>query len=395
MSRHGLTKVLAAVAVLAAGFSAAHAYEVEEVGSLFVGGTTVTLTGLKEQKISVPGGEPISVDPNGDYHTGQMYAQFVKLAHPAAKYPLLMWHTGGITGASWETKPDGNPGWQQFFLRHGHSVYVSDAVERGRASFSRIEIYKSEPVFRDKRDGWEIFRIGAPGSYRSNPVERKAYPDTKFPLAAYDRLQMEAVARWVTTGDATQSAYNALVARVCPCVIMAHGQAGLFAFRASLAMPDKVKAIVAIEPAFAPKADHPELGRLKGTPHLWVWGDNIDSNPTWVDHVKGVQPYHASLVANGISSTWMDLPAQGIKGNTHMTMMDTNSDIVAAKVEAWMVQQGLVQPGAVAQAVPAAKKTPVRKAQRSAKVTRNSTSTTIAITAAPGSAQSALQRAGN
>ena len=348
MRRTRLQKLAMAAMAIAASAISAQAYDVEEIGSFHIGGQPVTLSGLPSQEIKVPGGQPIKIDPNGDYHSGQMYVQFVRLANPAAKYPMLLWHTGGITGASWETKPDGNPGWMQFFLRQGHSVYVSDAVERGRATFSRPEIYKSEAIFRDKRDGWEIFRIGPPGSYRTSPAERKANPDVKFPVNAFDTVQMQMAARWAVTGDATQAAYNALVQRVCPCVIVAHGQAGLFALRASLTQPEKIKGLIAIEPAFAPTPDHPEISRLKGAPHLFVWGDFIDTNPTWVDHVKGVRPYHDALVAKGIASTWMDLPADGIKGNTHMPMMDTNSDIIAARIQSWMARQGLMKGDAVA-----------------------------------------------
>jgi len=355
---------MAAVA-LAASANLAGAYDVEEIGSFHIGGHPVTLAGQPKQEIKVPGAEPLQTDPNGDYHTGQMYVQFVKLASPAAKYPLLMWHTGGITGASWETKPDGKPGWMQFFLRQGHSVYVSDAVERGRATFSRPEIYKSQPIFRDKRDSWEIFRIGPPGSYRTSPVDRRANPGVAFPIEAFDTFQMQMAPRWAVTGDATQAAYDALVRRICPCVIMAHGQAGLFAFRAALTQPDKVKALVAIEPAFAPTPDHPEMSRLSNTPHLWVWGDFLDTNPIWVSHVKDVNPYHRALSAKGISSTWIDLPSEGIKGNTHAPMMDRNSDIVAARIQSWMVKQGLTRSAAVA-AEPRAQK----KALRTAKVSR-------------------------
>lgn len=351
-----------AAAAVATSFTAAQAYEVEEIGSIHIGGRPVTLSGLPAQEVKVPGGAPIKVDPNGDYHTGQMYAQFVRLAKPAAKYPLLMWHTGGITGASWETKPNGQPGWMQFFLKSGHNVYVSDAVERGRATFSRPEIYKSDGIFRDKKDGWEIFRIGPPNSYKTSPVDRRANPGVLFPIHAFDTLQMQMATRWAVTGDATQAAYDALVQRVCPCVIMAHGQAGLFAFRSSLALPEKVKGIVAIEPAFAPTPDHPEIGRLKGAPHLFVWGDFIETNPIWVDHVKGVKPYHDSLAAKGVATTWLDLPAEGIKGNTHMPMMDSNSDIIAARIQAWMSKNGLMK-SADAVAVQEQPAKPVAKAK--------------------------------
>lgn len=378
-----LSRLAAAALAAGIGGASAQAYEVEEIGSLYIGGRPVTLSGLAPQEVKVPGGTPIKVDPNGDYHTGQMYAQFVRLARPAAKYPLLFWHTGGITGASWETKPNGQPGWMQFFLKTGHSVYVSDAVERGRATFSRPEIYKSDGIFRDKKDGWEIFRIGPPGSYKTSPVDRRANPGVLFPVHAFDTLQMQMATRWAVTGDATQAAYDALVQRICPCVIVAHGQAGLFAFRSSLALPEKVKGIVAIEPAFAPTPDHPEIGRLKGAPHLFVWGDFLETNPIWVDHVKGVRPYHDALAAKGVPATWMDLPAEGIKGNTHMPMMDSNSDIIAARIQAWMSKQGLMKSDHVA-SQPEAQQKPVAKARVSRRAATSSNSANATIPVRPG-----------
>jgi hypothetical protein len=36
-----------------------------------------------------------------------------------------------------------------------------------------------------------------------------------------------------------------------------------------------------------------------------------------------------------------DLPALGLAGNSHMIMMDTNSDDVADRVQVWLTQQGL------------------------------------------------------
>ena len=33
---------------------------------------------------------------------------------------------------------------------------------------------------------------------------------------------------------------------------------------------------------------------------------------------------------------WLDLPAEGIAGNSHMLMMDTNSDEIAARILEWV-----------------------------------------------------------
>src|SRR5215475_14823424 len=153
---------LGAVGLLGSICSAV-AFDAKEIGSFHIGGQSLTLQGLPvKELVYTAGGPPTKMDPNGDFHTGQMYVQYVKLNNPKARYPLLLWHGGGLTGVTWETKPDGKPGWQQFFLTAGHSVYVSDAVERGRSSFARYpEIFKSEPVFRTKKEAWELFRLGA------------------------------------------------------------------------------------------------------------------------------------------------------------------------------------------------------------------------------------------
>jgi hypothetical protein len=39
--------------------------------------------------------------------------------------------------------------------------------------------------------------------------------------------------------------------------------------------------------------------------------------------------------------TRIDLPKTGVRGNSHMLMMDRNSDIVAQMIQDWMVAKGL------------------------------------------------------
>ncbi len=106
----------------------ATAIKVQEIGSFFVGGRIARLEGLPvRERVSAVGGPVYRDDPNGDVVAGQMYVQFVRLAQPRGPAPLLMWHGGGMTGASWEGTPDGRLGWQMFFLRAGFDTYVSDA----------------------------------------------------------------------------------------------------------------------------------------------------------------------------------------------------------------------------------------------------------------------------
>jgi hypothetical protein len=47
------------------------------------------------------------------------------------------------------------------------------------------------------------------------------------------------------------------------------------------------------------------------------------------------------LRAAGGSADMVDLPKIGIKGNSHMIMMDKNSDVVAGVIQDWLAKRGL------------------------------------------------------
>jgi len=335
------TSLMAMTAVVATSLPLLADYMVKEVGSFHVGGRTVALSGMPTSEVVFsPGAPPIKVDPNGEFEAEQMYVQYVKLAQPKARVPILLWHGGGLTGVTWESKPDGKPGWQQFFLNAGYDVYVSDAVERGRASWARYpEIFKTEPMFRTKKEAWELFRIGP--SYEVGG-QRVAFEGQQFPVEAFDQFAKQGVPRWVTNDAATQKAYDALVDKVCPCIVVVHSQGGNFGFTAALAAPDKIKALVAVEPSGAPDPAKVDVGKLKGVPHLIVWGDFRDKVAVWQKLPIAPTKYRDALVAAGGKADVFDLPLMGIKGNGHMMMMDRNSDVVAKLIHDWIAKQGLL-----------------------------------------------------
>jgi pimeloyl-ACP methyl ester carboxylesterase len=153
---------------------------------------------------------------------------------------------------------------------------------------------------------------------------------------------MQSVPRWVSNDAKTQAAYNALVAKVCPCVILVHSQGGNFGFNAALAAPDKVKALIAVEPSGAPP-DTANLAAVKDVPQLIVWGDFVAQSELWTKLIQASTNYHKALAAMGGKVDWVSLPDKGIKGNGHMLMMDTNSDQVAELIQKWMTDRDLMR----------------------------------------------------
>lgn len=319
--------------------------QVHEIGSFHVGGNMVSLSGMAPRmRVSTARGAVHPIDPNGEMIVGQMYVQYVKLASPRSEHPLLLWHGGGMTGVNWETTPDGRAGWQMYFLKAGFDVFVSDAVERGRASWAPYpEVYSDAPYFRTAREAWEeTFRFGPAGSWSVDPAQRHSHEGLRFPAAHMEAFMNQFVPRWGSNDVLTQHAYDALVARLDSSIILTHSQGGNFGFKASLRAPDRIRAVISLEPSGAPDPDQYDPAPLRDVPHLFIWGDYLDRHSFWINSIPNVRRWYEALTAAGTDTQWVDLPACGIVGNSHALMADDNSDAIAKIVLNWIRERGLV-----------------------------------------------------
>jgi len=329
-----LTAALAATPALAQKEPIA----LRDMGSFHIGGRLLEVKGQPiKEVVFTPGGVPAKVDPNGKYQIEQMYVQYFLQQKAKGKLPLLMWHGGGLTGVTYETKPDGNPGWLNYFLRKGWDTYISDAMERGRSGWT--DKFKGEPIFLPLGDPWERFRVGPIGSWNDEKAKRAIYPGVQFPTDAYEQFMKQGVPRWTTTDTEIVAAYIELVDKICPCVVMVHSQGGGFGFRVAEARPDKVKALIAVEPSTGGNKD--KVAALKDMPIVVIYGDNAKDHSRWGKIRQNVVDYAGAIKAAGGKVDVIDLPDIGIKGNTHMVMMDKNSDEVADVMQKWLVTKGL------------------------------------------------------
>src|SRR5688572_12521634 len=96
-------------------------------GSFFVGG----------EKIKQTQGELGNLGPGGHITVNQMYVRYMVPQGGEGKPPVVMVHGATLTGKTWETTPDGRMGWDEYFVRKGHPVYVPDQVGRGRSGFNQ------------------------------------------------------------------------------------------------------------------------------------------------------------------------------------------------------------------------------------------------------------------
>jgi pimeloyl-ACP methyl ester carboxylesterase len=322
-------------------FAADTSLNLRGMGSFHIGGRIAEVTGKEVREIvRVPGGPKSKLDPNGQFMVEQMYVQYFLPKKKKGKYPLLMWHGGGLTGVTYESTPDGREGWLNMFIRKGWDTYVSDAVERGRSGFASSDVWPGEPIFLNYQDPYERFRIGqGQGSWNADPAKRRPIPGTQFPVEAYDNYMKQSVPRWLSTDDAIIKAYVELVDKICPCVLIAHSQGGMFGFKVAEQRPDKFKAIVAVESASA--GDVSKAAALRNVPTLMMFGDHVDEHPRWAAYKKTDLEYGAAIKAAGGTVDVIELPLIGIKGNSHMLMQEKNNGQIADVIQKWLVAKRL------------------------------------------------------
>lgn len=298
------------------------------MGSFHAGGRGVTIEGEPPRTARFTATASVTYDPNGQFAIEQCYVQWFHPESPRAPRPLLFVHGGGLTGACWETTPDGRPGWVELFLRAGFPVYVMDAVERGRAGWCVLPgIWDGEPIGRSAEWAWELFRFGRRADYPDRPFQGQ-----RFPTEAMDAFCKSFVPRWLTTTDAQVAALSAAIARIGPCDIICHSQGGELALRAAVADPDRVHRIVALEPSGIADGLDPARQRL-----LTVLGDYWDATPADTERAARMRAFAAGFAKSGGHSDLWDLPAMGRPGHSHMLMMDHGHDTLAADIAAWLL----------------------------------------------------------
>jgi pimeloyl-ACP methyl ester carboxylesterase len=309
-------------------------------GSFFVGGD-------KAEQTQVELGD---LGPGGHITVNQMYVRYMVPQGGDGNLPVVMVHGATLTGKSWETTPDGRMGWDEYFVRKGHPVYVPDQVGRGRSGFNQA-------VFNNVRAGsapaaslprwirfsdevvWPNFRFGSkPGA---------PYSDSQFPVNAVDELAKQGVPDVSFGGlpnpNPTLKALSDLASQVNGAVLMGHSQSGAFPLGAALLNPAVTKGLVLVEPGRCP-ADYTaeQIKTLASVPILVVFGDHRDTptgigiRPSWQLSFESCQELIGRIKEAGGQAQMLNPADRGIRGNSHMIMQDKNHLQIADFILQWI-----------------------------------------------------------
>ena len=343
-------------------------------GFFYVGGKSVTINGRP-------------------YMSGQMYVEFripAKQAHP---FPIVMVHGGTMSGTNFTGTPDGREGWAQFFVRRGYAVYVVDQPGRGRSAHVAGVYGPTEQVDRQNSQK----RYIAQEKYKLWP---QAHLHTQWPGSGEPEdpvvqqlvaSQLPAIKDFKEQQVLNRDALAALLDKVGPAVLLVHSQAGAFGWPVADARPGLVKAILAIEPNGPPfygvdfvgapdyfrqgplaltygltavplsyvppvadasglamvredKADGPDLVRCWTQKEPARRLPNLRDIPILV--LTAEASYHAPydhctvkyLRQAGVHPAFIRIADLGIRGNSHVMMLEKNNREIAAVIARWLDQ---------------------------------------------------------
>ena len=270
--------------------------------------------------------------------------------------PIVYLHGYGQSRMGWMTTPDGRDGWSDIFLKNGHAAFLADQPRRGEAGQTSsmtmdgvLDAWAEDSKdYRAGDQAWYThFRIGlvAPERYEGsqfpegdeaqNQFFRQMTPNT----GSYDE-EIEAAGMTEVMNDVAEMTGK-------KSIYITHSQGGRVGWITDMT---NVAAIVAIEPGGTPEEGSEEFNTLleNKIPIIIYFGDYIDNGPEdimstgfWAGVRDRAVAFAEAYNAAGGDCTVVNLPDEGITGNSHFMFQEMNNDVIAAHIENWLGEHGL------------------------------------------------------
>ncbi len=315
--------------------------------------------------------------------TGQMFVEVYEPRVRRHPYPVVMFHGAGQTNMNWLQTPDGRMGWADYFVSQGFCVALAEQPSRGRSAyhpaaegpriFHPLQIVRQR--FTTDEGPWPQARL-----HTQWPKNGGDWDDPAF--RQFAAAQVEYLPSNKRSQELVLAAGQELLDLLGPSILLTHSQAGPFGWLLADACPEKVKAIVALEPTappfspdlkspkaknygladvpmhFEPPVQSPEDFKLRllpapgpGLVDGWVLDEErrLPRLTMPILTVVSEASYHAqfdhllSYVMDqlGVRHDFVRLEDAGIHGNSHMMMLEKNHLEIADYLIRWLLYNEL------------------------------------------------------
>lgn len=289
-------------------------------------------------------------DSGGQTHMSQQaYVRYLIPEQLTCQTPVVLLPGFGLNASMYITTHDGRPGWAQRFLRAGYAVYIMDEPYSGPSGFDTtpiMSVKKGEaPVSAlpsiitwGMEETWKRWGFG--------PKVGTLFESSQFPMEYYEEFYKMIVPvcideRFKGFGSPLKAeGIVSLLERIGPAIVVNHSGSGLSCFDAVKMRPELFSAIVTVEPVEIP-ADEDEIRRFFLDQRiLGVFGDHrqqrSDAGANMVNKFEALQYLIDRIVEANGTAKMIDLPALGMIGNSHIMMLDKNSDEIAQLIIHWL-----------------------------------------------------------
>ena len=333
-------------------------------------------------------------DKGKEIMRGAMYTEVWVPRQIRRPNPIVIFHGNGQTGVDWQQTPDGRAGWAYYLVDQGYVVYMVDYPARGRSAYVPVPGPDGKAPIDGNlgiRTGLELERIWTNARERGDfplKMNHTQWPGTgKMGDPIFDNFIRTQVQFAGATGALMRDAAPALLDMIgTPVILLTHSQGGGFGFDLTEARPQLVKAMVTVEPGgpqfgnvdtakvtsgqrnpnswgltnnrfeYDPPANQPsdlnayleERSERPDEARCWLQVEPARKLARWKDirvlDISANATYHRVydpcipkfLNQAGVKADFVRLEEVGIRGNSHMMMLEKNSDDVIKFIVSWL-----------------------------------------------------------
>jgi pimeloyl-ACP methyl ester carboxylesterase len=325
---------------------------------------------------------------------GAMYTEVWVPRQIRQPNPIVIFHGNGQTGVDWQQTPDGRAGWAYYLVQQGYVVYMVDYPARGRSAYVPVVGPDGKTPIDGNlgiRTALELERIW------TNARERGDFPlkmnHTQWPGSGkigdpiFDTFMKSQVQFAGASPALARDAGTVLLDMIgTPVILLTHSQGGGIGFDLTEARPNLVKAMVTVEPGgpqfgnvdtakvtagprnpnswgltnnryeYDPPANSPadlnvyleEKSERPDEARCWLQVEPARKLARWknirVLDISANGTYHRVydpcipkfLNQAGVKTDFVRLEEAGIRGNSHMMMLEKNSDEVIKFIVSWL-----------------------------------------------------------